>query len=109
MLSHLHPDGSFDLADHVVPTGREEVWRFTPLKRLRGIHDAAPLDGHAFEVEVHAAAGVTAGSVGIDHESRGTSGLVPPDRVSARAWHGRRLDLPGRGPQGARRRPRRRP
>ena len=36
--SHLHPEGSFDLADHPVPTGREEVWRFTPLKRLRGLH-----------------------------------------------------------------------
>ena len=86
VLSHLHPEGSFDVADHVVPTGREEVWRFTPLKRLRGIHDDAPLDGHSFEVEVHAAAGVLAESVGIDHESRGTSGIVPPDRVSARAW-----------------------
>ena len=40
--SHLHPAGSFDVADHVVPTGREEIWRFTPLKRLRGI-----LDGEA--------------------------------------------------------------
>ena len=26
------------------PTGREEIWRFTPLKRLRGLHDDAPLD-----------------------------------------------------------------
>ena len=26
------------MADHVVPTGREEIWRFTPLKRLRGLH-----------------------------------------------------------------------
>ncbi len=87
VLSHLHPEGSFDLADHSVPTGREEVWRFTPLKRLRGIHADAALDGDAFEVEVHAAPGVTAERVGVDHESRGTSGLVPPDRVSARAWH----------------------
>ncbi|MCW2850276.1 MAG: sufD [Marmoricola sp.] len=86
VLSHLHPEGSFDLADHVVPTGREEVWRFTPLRRLRGIQDDAPLDGHSFDIEVHAPAGVTAGPVGLDHESRGTSGLVPPDRVSARAW-----------------------
>jgi len=86
VLSHLHPEGSFDLADHVIPTGREEVWRFTPLRRLRGIHDNAALDGNAFEVEVHAEAGVTAGQVDVDHESRGTSGLVPPDRVSARAW-----------------------
>ena len=41
MDSHLHPAGSFDLADHPVPTGREEIWRFTPLKRLRGLHDDA--------------------------------------------------------------------
>jgi Fe-S cluster assembly protein SufD len=86
VVSHLHPEGSFDLADHVVPTGREEVWRFTPLKRLRGIHDDAALDGRALDVVVHAAAGVSAGPVGTDHESRGTSGMVPPDRVSARAW-----------------------
>jgi Fe-S cluster assembly protein SufD len=86
VVSHLHPEGSFDLADHVVPTGREEVWRFTPLKRLRGIHDDAALDGRALDVAVHAAAGVSAGPVGADHESRGTSGMVPPDRVSARAW-----------------------
>jgi Fe-S cluster assembly protein SufD len=86
VVSHLHPEGSFEISDHVVPTGREEVWRFTPLKRLRGIHQDAPLDGHSFTVEVHAADGVTAEAVGVDHESRGTSGIVPPDRVSARAW-----------------------
>ncbi|MEN8707303.1 MAG: Fe-S cluster assembly protein SufD [Nocardioides marinisabuli] len=40
--SHLNPPPSYDLADHPVPTGREEVWRFTPLKRLRGL-----LDGEA--------------------------------------------------------------
>ncbi|GAA3543430.1 Fe-S cluster assembly protein SufD [Nocardioides daeguensis] len=39
--SHLNPPASYDLADHPVPTGREEVWRFTPLKRLRGILDGA--------------------------------------------------------------------
>jgi len=39
--SHLHPEGSFDVADHPVPTGREEIWRFTPLKRLRGLHQDA--------------------------------------------------------------------
>ena len=86
VVSHLHPEGSFDLADHAVPTGREEVWRFTPLKRLRGIHDDASLAGQLVDVEVSAAPGVTAGPVGLDHEVRGTSGLVPPDRISARAW-----------------------
>ena len=84
--SHLHPVGSFDLADHAVPTGREEVWRFTPLKRLRGLHQDAPLGAGELKVDVDAADGVTVEVVGSDHESRGTSGLVPPDRVSARAW-----------------------
>ena len=41
--SHLHPQGSFDVADHIVPTGREEIWRFTPLKRLRDLHGDADL------------------------------------------------------------------
>ena len=25
--------------NYLTPTGREEAWRFTPLKRLRGLHD----------------------------------------------------------------------
>src|SRR4029077_1536255 len=27
--SHLHPEGSFDVDAPPVPTGREEIWRFT--------------------------------------------------------------------------------
>ncbi|QGG41320.1 Fe-S cluster assembly protein SufD [Aeromicrobium yanjiei] len=84
--SHLHPEGSFDLADHEVPTGREEIWRFTPLKRLRDLHKDAPLDGDDFRVEVDAAPGVTAVSVPVAESARGLSGYVPVDRVSARAW-----------------------
>jgi Fe-S cluster assembly protein SufD len=84
--SHLHPEGSFDLADHPVPTGREEVWRFTPLKRLRGLHEETPLGGGAVAVSVEAAAGVTVEQVAADSPLRGASGLVPTDRVSARAW-----------------------
>jgi len=45
--SHLNPPPSYDLADHPVPTGREEVWRFTPLKRLLGV-----LDGEASDAEL---------------------------------------------------------
>ncbi|MFT4009843.1 MAG: Fe-S cluster assembly protein SufD [Nocardioidaceae bacterium] len=84
--SHLHPQGSFDLADHPVPTGREEVWRFTPLRRLRGLHQDAALDGKSFKVEVDLADGVTARSVPTAESRRGSSGLVPLDRISARAW-----------------------
>jgi Fe-S cluster assembly protein SufD len=84
--SHLHPVGSFDLADHPVPTGREEVWRFTPLKRLRGLHDEAPLTGDDFDVKVEAPQGlqVTRG----EHTAATTapSGFVPTDRISARVW-----------------------
>lgn len=84
--SHLHPEGSFDLADHDVPTGLEEIWRFTPLKRLRGLHQDTPLDGDSHTVDVDAAPGVTAQTVPAAESARGLSGYVPVDRVSARAW-----------------------
>jgi Fe-S cluster assembly protein SufD len=84
--SHLHPHGSFDLADHPVPTGREEIWRFTPLKRLRGLHQDAPFADGATTVKVEAAEGVVVEQLGADAAVRGASGLIPADRVSARAW-----------------------
>ncbi len=84
--SHLHPVGSFDVADFPVPTGLEEIWRFTPLKRLRGLHDDAPLDGVGRGVSSDIDEAATAEWVGRDHVLRGSSGMVPIDRVSARAW-----------------------
>jgi Fe-S cluster assembly protein SufD len=84
--SHLHPEGSYDVSDHPVPNGREEIWRFTPLKRLRGLHQDADLSGDSFKVEVDLADGVTAQSVSPSESARGASGYVPVDRVSARAW-----------------------
>jgi len=42
-VSDLHAQGSVDPADFAVPGGREEEWRFTPLRRLRGLHKDAPL------------------------------------------------------------------
>jgi Fe-S cluster assembly protein SufD len=84
--SHLHPEGSFDLADHPVPTGLEEIWRFTPLKRLRGLHDDAPLGGDAYDVKLEVPAGVFADGVDNSTSQRGISGFVPTDRVAARVW-----------------------
>jgi Fe-S cluster assembly protein SufD len=84
--SHLHPVGSFDLADHPVPTGMEEIWRFTPLKRLRGLHDSAPLADGAVVTKAEVADGVVVEHLAADAPVRGSSGLVPTDRVSARAW-----------------------
>lgn len=44
--SHLHPEPSFDLAKHPMPTGREEIWRFSPLKTLRPLlAEGDALDG----------------------------------------------------------------
>ena len=85
VASHLHPEGSFALADHPVPTGREEVWRFTPLKRLRGLHDGTFTPGPSATVEVDAPEPVTVELVGRDDPRLG-SVLTPRDRVSAQAW-----------------------
>ncbi|WP_420866875.1 Fe-S cluster assembly protein SufD [Acidipropionibacterium jensenii] len=35
--SHLHPRPSWQLADHPMPTGREEIWRFTPVREFAPI------------------------------------------------------------------------
>jgi Fe-S cluster assembly protein SufD len=89
VASHLHPLGSFRVEDHAVPTGREEIWRFTPLKRLKGLHtdDAtAPFGGSSLGVDVRAASGVEVSTVDANDSVRGSSGYVPSDRVSARAW-----------------------
>ncbi|WP_439652504.1 Fe-S cluster assembly protein SufD [Nocardioides jiangxiensis] len=84
--SHLHPEGSFDLADHAVPTGREEIWRFTPLKRLRGLHADAPLGGASYAADITAPEGVATAVVDSAEAGRGASGLVPWDRIAARTW-----------------------
>jgi Fe-S cluster assembly protein SufD len=85
--SHLHPEGSFDIADHAVPTGREEIWRFTPLKRLRGLHQDAPMTGTSSAPEVIAPEGVVVEVLGVDNPVKGTSGFIPNSRISARAWN----------------------
>nr|WP_318646792.1 Fe-S cluster assembly protein SufD [Nocardioides donggukensis] len=84
--SHLHPEGSFRVEDHPVPTGREEIWRFTPLKRLRGLHQETALTGDTDTPVVTAPDGVVAELLGADNAVKGTSGFVPNDRISARAW-----------------------
>jgi len=84
--SHLHPEGSFEVEDHVVPTGREEIWRFTPLRRLKGLHTDVPLDGDGVGAEADLPEGVTVQLIGADDPRRGSSGLVPTDRIAARVW-----------------------
>lgn len=86
VASHLHPEGSFAVDDHAVPTGLEEVWRFTPLKRLRGLHKDAPFGGGAITLDAVLPEGVTVAEVPADDAVVGSSGYVPADRISARAW-----------------------
>src|ERR687891_2190108 len=84
--SSLHRFASFDVDEHVVPHGREEAWRFTPMVRLRGLHVDAPLDGHDYEVSIDADPAVKVETVDVDDPRRGSSGYIPIDRPSARAW-----------------------
>ena len=84
--SHLNPVGSFDVADHPVPTGREEIWRFSPLKRLQGLHADASLSGRTTKLTWNEPDGVDVSIVtGEDARAlRGISGLVPNTRFAAR-------------------------
>ncbi|BCW40593.1 Fe-S cluster assembly protein SufD [Arthrobacter sp. StoSoilB3] len=77
---------SYNLDDFKALTGLEEDWRFTPLRRLRGLHSEA-LIGAAPAVTVSAPAGVTVETVGRDDRRIGLAG-IPEDRVSANAWSG---------------------
>jgi Fe-S cluster assembly protein SufD len=87
VASHLHPEGSFDVEHFEVPTGREEIWRFTPMKRLRDLHRDADLSGRTFTADTQVPAGVRLEQLGPDAPVKGSSGYVPTDRVSARAWN----------------------
>ena len=84
--SHLNPPGSFDVADHPVPTGREEIWRFTPLKRLLGLHGEASFNPSSTACTWNTPSGVRIEGVSGDEARalRGISGLVPNTRFAAR-------------------------
>jgi Fe-S cluster assembly protein SufD len=85
-VTRLHEHRSYDPADFPVPSGREEEWRFTPLRRLRGLHtDSPPVPAAKVAVEVDPAP-----EVKVLTAERGSSMLgrtfIPADRVSARAY-----------------------
>jgi Fe-S cluster assembly protein SufD len=78
---------SFAPEDFPVLTGREEDWRFTPIKRLAGLDDAATATAAspARYTARDLPAGVTAATTGKD-DPRPGSILTPFDRPSAVAW-----------------------
>ncbi len=76
---------SFDVDAFEVPGGRDEIWRFTPLRRLRGLHDgSAPATGSA-PITVDERPGVDVETVRRGDERLGQGG-VPTDRVAAQAF-----------------------
>jgi Fe-S cluster assembly protein SufD len=81
-VSRLHAARS----DLPIPTGREEEWRFTPLRRLRGLHgDPAALTAGKVSVEVSAAPSVIAVRSQRD-DAQHHAAFEPSDRVSATAF-----------------------
>jgi Fe-S cluster assembly protein SufD len=81
---------SYDVADFPALTGLEEEWRFTPLKRLRGLAggDAATVNARRVAAEfANLPTGVTAGTVG-HTDARVAPVLTPFDRISALAYGG---------------------
>ncbi|WP_017605215.1 Fe-S cluster assembly protein SufD [Nocardiopsis alkaliphila] len=84
-VSKLDTHGSHDVNDFPIPNGREEEWRFTPLRRLKGLHDWKGTADGTDETVVDAPEGVTVETVGREDERLGTAGL-PVDRVIAQAY-----------------------
>ncbi|WP_030021260.1 Fe-S cluster assembly protein SufD [Streptomyces monomycini] len=77
---------SYDVADFPVPHGREEEWRFTPLARLKGLHDGtAVASGADLKIDITAPEGVTHELVERDDPRVGKAGK-PVDRIAAQAY-----------------------
>ncbi|WP_328297991.1 Fe-S cluster assembly protein SufD [Streptomyces sp. NBC_00435] len=76
---------SFDVADFPVPTGREEEWRFTPLARLKGLHDGTAVANGTMKAQIDAPEGVTIESVERGDARIGKAG-TPVDRIAAQAF-----------------------
>ena len=85
-VSRLHERQSFDPADFGVPSGREEEWRFTPLRRLRGLHTDGTLcsrQGRRWQSMPPRVSPLSRPEHG---DPRLGTAFVPGDRVSARAF-----------------------
>lgn len=76
---------SYDVDAFEVPGGRDELWRFTPLRRLRGLHDGTAVATAAATVAVSASGGATVETVERSDDRLGQGG-IPSDRVAAQAY-----------------------
>ena len=76
---------SFDVDAFEVPGGRDEIWRFTPLRRLRGLHDGSARATGKAQISVSEQPGVRIETVRRGDDRLGRGG-VPTDRVAAQAF-----------------------
>ena len=76
---------SFDVEAFEVPHGRDEVWRFTPLRRLRGLHDGSAVADATAAIEVLGSDAVRIETVARGDDRLGAAG-VPADRIAAQAF-----------------------
>jgi Fe-S cluster assembly protein SufD len=75
------------MTDFPVPTGREEAWRFTPSRRLRGLFEPLPDGGDGkVVVDVDAPAGVTVDHVDPRADERVGRVFHATERVAALAF-----------------------
>ncbi|MEZ5085895.1 MAG: Fe-S cluster assembly protein SufD [Tessaracoccus sp.] len=97
--SHLHPTPSWDIADHVVPTGREEIWRFSPVKKLKQLFNANAESG-TLDWQVQLPEGVVVTDLTVD-DARNLAVEAPVDRISAVAaestTHRTHIQIPADG------------
>src|SRR2546421_9537848 len=74
MVSRGQRFTSYDADAFEVPTGREEDWRFTPLRRLRRLHQGAPATATA-QIMVQAGDEGTPPGRGPSHAPLGAGGI----------------------------------
>lgn len=79
--SHLHPVPSWDVADHPTPTGREEIWRFSPVKKLKQLF-AEGTESGGLTWEVPLPEGVVVTELA-EEQARALAVEAPVDRIAA--------------------------
>jgi Fe-S cluster assembly protein SufD len=97
MASRAERLTSHDVADFALPNGREEEWRFTPVRELANLLSDAPSEANALGVTVEAPAAVVQRTLGAGETPRGAT-LVPADRAavvaSANAGDAQLISIP---------------
>ncbi|OKL50111.1 Fe-S cluster assembly protein SufD [Boudabousia marimammalium] len=76
---------SFSSADFPLPTGREEEWRFTPMKRIRPLMEEN-YEGEVPAAQIQAPDDVSVSYLDCSHAPQLALAGGPQDRTSALAW-----------------------